>query len=164
MSKTGKVVITALIAIAASVAVIVVIWTVIRKWKLSKSESFEDRMQPIDWQPTTVGDDDDPLARRASVASSFHSGSHHDANMTGYGGGYGSSDFNHGASAAQLGPLPDHDFTAGTAVAPGGGYADLTRGITPEPQMQEAYGHSVVGYGQNTQDVYDYSAGAGTRY
>jgi len=124
-------------------------------------------MQPIDWQPTTV-DDDGGLSvhRRASVASSFHSGSGHDVNGYGVGDGYGSADHNHGAAA--LGPLPDHDFTAGTTnqhIAPVGGYADLARGAGLEPQMQEAYGHGPVAYGgYNTQDAYSYPPGAGARY
>jgi len=166
-SHTGRTVITILIAIAASVGGIVIVWTIIRKWKLSKSDSFEDRMQPIDWQPTT-GAGGLPVHRRASAASSFHSGAGHDPNIAAYGvgDGYGSADHNHGA--AGLGPLPDHDFTAGTAnqhFAPVGGYADLARGTGPEPQMQEAYGHGPAAYGgYATHDAYDYPGGAGARY
>lgn len=66
------------------------------------------------------------------------------------------------------GPLPDHDFTAGAQghLAPVGGYADLARGVSPEPQMHEAYGHGPMAYGgtYTTQDAYDYSGGAGGRY
>jgi len=143
-----------------------IIWTIIRKWKLNKSDNFEDRMQPIDWEPTMGHDNGLPVHHRTSVASSFHSGAgHHDANVTGYGEAYGSADHNHGA--AELGPLPDHDFTAGTAnqhLAPVGGYADLSRGAGPE-QMQETYRHGPVAYGgYTTHDAYDYSGGAGARY
>jgi len=73
-----------------------------------------------------------------------------------------------------LSPIPDHDFTAGAAaLAPGGGYADLARGPSPQPQMQEALhrGPSVNrGYGdypapahyQGSQEAYDYgNAGPG---
>lgn len=49
-------------------------------------------------------------------------------------------------AARSLTPLPEHDFTAGASnFAPVGGYADLARGPSPQPQMQEAmqYGPSV---------------------
>lgn len=131
-------------------------------------------MRPIDWQPTTSDDDGLPIHRRAgSNASSFHSGSGHE----GLSGGYGStSDHGHGRSVSPLPPLPDHDFTAPVAnLAPVGGYADLARGPSPQPQMQEAlargpsmrrpqydqYGvplHHQGGYG--TQDAYDYNGAA----
>jgi hypothetical protein len=74
-------------------------------------------------------------------------------NIAGH-GGYGStSDYGHGN------PLPDHDFTAPSAnLAPVGGYADLARGPSPGPQMQEMPGHGPAGYGQ---DAYD---NGGPRY
>jgi len=120
---------TIVIVIASCVAGIAIIWTLIRKWKFRPSAQFEDRMQPIDWQP--AGPDDGPnLHRAASTAShgSFHSGS-------GQGDDLG------------VGSNLDHDFTAGPAhLAPVGGYADLARGSSPQPyrgpspgpQMQEA--------------------------
>jgi hypothetical protein len=125
-------------------------------------------MQPIDWQPTAPGDDDGglPVHRRASVASSFQSAGH-EHNLAGQGVAFGggSMDYNHGAPT--LGPLPDHDFTAGTNsnLAPVGGYADLARGPSPQPQMQEAYPFGSMGYaGHGSQDAYDYNGGAGVRY
>jgi len=89
-------------------------------------------------------------------------------------GGYGAT-IDHGRSPSPLPPIPDHDFTAGpTTLAPVGGYADLARGPSPQPQMQEAltrgpsltrpqydqYGvplHHQGGYGP--QDPYDYNGG-----
>lgn len=74
-----------------------------------------------------------------------------------------------------LSPLPDHDFTAGPAtLAPGGGYADLARGPSPQPQMQEAlqrgpsFNHGYDDYVapahyQGGQDAYDHG-NAGPRY
>lgn len=134
-------------------------------------------MQPIDWQPTN--EESGLPARRLSNASSFHSAGHGE-NMAGYGvgggygstsdyghGGYGSSDLGHGVApgVAPLQPIPDHDFTAApsTNLAPVGGYADLSRGPSPGPQMQEAY-HGPVGYQSynGSQDAYDYNGG--TRY
>jgi hypothetical protein len=173
MSKTGKTVVTVLIVVAASVAGIVILWTIIRKWKLSKSDSFEDRMQPIDWQPTPDGSAGPPFERRVSTASSFHTDPNMDAqhNMGAYGAGaeYDGPDYPPGAPPLQ--PVPDHDFTAGTTQqyhAPVGGYADLARGPSP-PQMQEAYGQGMVGYGGGyaASDPYEYDnynhAGAHTQ-
>lgn len=120
---------TVVIAIVASIAGIVIIWTIFRKWKLSRSKKFDSRLQPIDWQPTQEDAFSTPAARRrASDTSSFHSGAGH-SELRGYGAtseaGH-SSDHGHGS----LGPLPDHDFTASNV----GGYADLARG---QPQMAE---------------------------
>ncbi|KAG1749833.1 uncharacterized protein EDB91DRAFT_1308813 [Suillus paluster] len=113
-----------LIVVATSVGGSIIIWTIIRKWKFGKSSSFEDRMQPIDWQPNNDDDGGIPgMNRRNSTASSFHSGSGHG---------------HVGAGTAGLNPIPDHDFTAGPAnLAPVGGYADLARGPSPQPMMQE---------------------------
>jgi hypothetical protein len=69
--------------------------------------------------------------------------------------GHGSSDHGHSYAnaygATDLPPLPTHDFTAGSHLAPVGGYADLARGPSPQPQMQEALarGPSIhqTGYG-----------------
>ena len=117
-----------IIAVAASIGGIALAWTLFRKWKLRPSSNFDDRMQPIDWQPTNASDDSGlPTHRRAGSGGSFHSSGHgHD--------GYGAtSNRGHG-----LDPLPDHDFTAGpTALAPVGGYADLQRGPSPQPNMAE---------------------------
>jgi hypothetical protein len=103
-----------------------------------------------------------------SNSSSFLSGSHeHVDNMAGRGvGGYGGGAADITPSAA---PIPDHDFTAGPSnLAPVGGYADLARGPSPQPQMQEALtrGPSINGqqqygnYGHQqayAQEAYDYS-------
>jgi len=157
-----------LVVIAASVGGIAILWTIIRKWKLRTSSQFDERMRPIDWQPTTSDDGIPGHTRAGSSASSFHSGSGHD----GLGGGYGST-IDRGRSPSPLPPLPDHDFTAGpTSLAPVGGYADLARGPSPQPQMQETlsrgpsmvrpqydqYGvplHHQGGYG--SQNAYDYN-------
>ncbi|KIK91460.1 hypothetical protein PAXRUDRAFT_629728 [Paxillus rubicundulus Ve08.2h10] len=127
---------TILIVIAASVGAAIIIWTIIRKWKFRPSSDFEGRMQPIDWQPGSDVDTGFSGQRhRMSNASSFHSGSSHghgDDQFRGQAGGH---------SAAALSPIPDHDFTAGAAhLATVGGYADLARGPSPQPTMQEALG------------------------
>ncbi|KAI0257682.1 hypothetical protein BJV78DRAFT_1164341 [Lactifluus subvellereus] len=125
---------TILIVLAASVGGCAIVWTIIRKWKFRPSAGFEDRLEPIDWQPAEH-DSGLPTHRRVpSNASSFHSGGHD--------GGLTRSD-SQGSAANNAGrgltPLPEHDFTAGPAtLAPVGGYADLARGPSPQPQMQEA--------------------------
>jgi hypothetical protein len=163
--------VTALIAIAASVGGIAILWTIFRKWKLSSSKEFDRRLNPItDWQPTNGEDDVIPTLRRApSSSSSFHSGggSSH-GHSSSRGAGFGNE--------RGLAP-PDHDFTAGANnSAPIGGYADLARSSSPNPPMQQTLGrgpsfnhgydlgvplHHQTGY--STYDAYDYNGG-GARY
>jgi len=155
--------VTALIAVAASVGGIAILWTIFRKWKLSSSKEFDRRLNPItDWQPTN-GEDDDPIStlRRApSSSSSFHSGG-------------GSGDGHIPPRSVGLAPL-DHDFTAGSGnTALIGGYADLARASSTNPPMQQALGrgpsfnhgydigvplHHQTGYGIH--DAYDYNDGS----
>jgi len=106
---------TVLIVVAASVGGLAILWTIFRKWKLGHSSKFSERMAPIDWQPTN-DEGIVPVHRRAnSRASSFQSSATHD-------GGNGSY----------------HEHTAPAAnLAPVGGYADLARGPSPQPQMQD---------------------------
>lgn len=125
--KVTKTTLVVIISIAGSVGLIFAAWTLFRKWKLRPSKNFDDRMAPIDWQPTNDNDDGLPRHRRLSAAShgSFQSGNGHDA-------------FAPGNGSAPLNPIPDHDFTAGAStLAPVGGYADLQRGPSPGPQMGE---------------------------
>ncbi|KAF8140404.1 hypothetical protein EV363DRAFT_1501341 [Boletus edulis] len=125
--------VTILIVIAASVGAAVIAWTIIRKWKFRPSSDFEGRMQPIDWQPDGSNENAGIPGhhRPSSRASSFHSGSAN-PHIDELRGGYG---------ATTLNPIPDHDFTAGAAhLAPVGGYADLSRGPSPQPMMQESFG------------------------
>jgi hypothetical protein len=148
--------VTALIAIAASVGGIAILWTIFRKWKLSSSKEFDRRLNPItDWQPTN-GEDEGPALRRApSSSSSFHSG----------GGGSANG---HGAGIAPL----DHDFTAGPGnSAPIGGYADLARASSPNPPMQQALGRAPsfnygydVGVPLHHQTGYGTYGGGGAQY
>jgi len=153
-SKTKSTTVTVLIAVAASVGGIAILWTIFRKWKLSSSKEFDRRLNPItDWQPTNGEDDlDSTLRRAASSSSSFHSGG-------------GSGDGHIPSRSPGLAPL-DHDFTAGTA--PIGGYADLARASNTNPPMQQAFFnhgydvgvplHHQTGYG--THDAYDYNGGS----
>jgi hypothetical protein len=128
---------TIIIVLAASIGGCAIIWTIIRKWKFRPSAEFEDRLEPIDWQPT-VHDSGLPTHRRVpSTSSSFHSGNEHGGlARSGSGSQNGAAAYNN--AARSLTPLPEHDFTAGTALAPVGGYADLARGPSPQPQMQES--------------------------
>ncbi|KAI0307686.1 hypothetical protein B0F90DRAFT_1813107 [Multifurca ochricompacta] len=134
-SSLSHTTLTILIVLAASIGGCAIIWTIIRKWKFRPSAQFEDRLEPINWQPT-VHDSGLPTHRRVpSNASSFHSAGHENS-------GLARSDSQSGApysAGRNLTPLPDHDFTPGpSALAPVGGYADLARGPSPQPQMQEA--------------------------
>jgi len=125
VTKLQRNTIIILIAIGASIGAAGIIWTVIRKWKFSPSRSSEDRLQPIDWQPTTGLHEDhditEKLARNGSTRSH---------------GSFTSGNNNHDNLAPEL---PAHDFTAGPAhLAPVGGYADLQRGPSPQPDLQRA--------------------------
>jgi hypothetical protein len=105
-------------------------------------------MQPIDWQPTTAPHDDrditEKLARNGSTRShgSFTSGNNHDNLPV---------------------DLPPHDFTAGPShLAPVGGYADLQRGPSPQPDMQGMRAPSPYQYDiPNPHGQYYNGAGAG---
>ncbi|KAG6911559.1 hypothetical protein DXG01_011861 [Tephrocybe rancida] len=159
-AKPKSMTITILIAVGASIAGIAILWTVFRKWKLGRSSKFDERLQPIDWRPTN--DDDEALPghhRRHSGASSFRSAGH---SAHGHG-----SDVGHNSPSSYA--LPDHDFTAGpTTLAPVGGYADLSRGPSPQPQMNQTGGSAMMSrpaydvgvplhhQGYSSQDSYDY--------
>lgn len=138
----------AIIIVASSVGGIAILWTIFRKWKLGRSSKFDERLQPIDWQPTDDRDDGIiPNHRRVhSGASSFHSASAH-----GHPSGGSNNRGNAGGPAQNLQPLPDHDFTAG--VAPIGGYADLARG--PSPPMGEVHRGPAAGVGMTRGYEYD---------
>jgi len=153
-----------IIIIAASVGGIAILWTLFRKWKLRRSSRFDERLQPIDWQPPTSGDG---RHRPSSIDSAFRSGAAHGAH--GSESGHATSDHEHKS-------IPDHDFTPlpSNRLAPVGAYTDLTRGPSPLPEMQEAYGrhspvmtrpaydihvplHHQAGYGAHGHDVYNHT-------
>jgi len=119
---------TVLVAIAASIGLIFIVWTIFRKWKLSSSKEFDRRLNPIDWQPTTGEDDEIPgHARRPSVGS-LHSSSH----------GHGATGLSRAPSDhSHSNPFDDFDSPAQrSSPVQVGGYADLARGSSPT-QMQE---------------------------
>ena len=149
--STSSKTVTYIIAIAASMGGFAIFWTIFRKWKLSSSKKFDNRLNPItNWQPTK--DDSRPRS-----TSSFHSssGEGHNADFT----------------------LPTHDFTAGCGnTAPIGGYADLARTSSTNedkdnPLMQQTLGSFNHGYdvgvplhhGYGTYNAHDYN-GRSTRY
>ncbi|KAH9969092.1 hypothetical protein BC827DRAFT_1167669 [Russula dissimulans] len=172
-SSLSHTTITILIVLASSIGGCAIIWTIIRKWKFRPSSQFEDRLEPVNWQPTEHDSGFPTHRRMPSNASSFHSAGHDNMGLS-RGDSIGAYNANRGIS-----PLPDHDFTAGApTLAPVGGYADLARGPSPQPQMQETLqrGPSVNrGYetylgppphypgGYGAQDAYDYD-NAGPRY
>lgn len=129
---------TILIVIGCCVGGGAIIWTIFRKWKLRASSRFEDRLEPIDWHPST-GDNDIPGSNRpTSIASSFHSGGHDGLMRSNSGGNYHPGAGAYGAMGqAALNPIPDHDFTAGATGLAAGGYTDMARGPSPGPQMAD---------------------------
>jgi hypothetical protein len=149
IGKIGRNTIIIIVAIAGSIGAAGIIWTIIRKWKFRPSREFEDRIQPIDWQPTVGGgapdvdghmrerDVTDRLERSASRRShgSFTSGA---AGAGGEHGGVVPGAPPAGSHDYLTADLPQHDFTAGPAhLAPVGGYADLHRGPSPGPYQYE---------------------------
>jgi len=175
---------TVLIAVAASVGGIAILWTIFRKWKLSSSKEFDRRLNPItDWQPTNGEDDLIPGLRRApSSSSSFHSGGGSgDGHIPSRSAGLTPLDHDFTAGPGNTAPIGgyaptplDHDFTAGPGnTVPIGGYADLARASSTNPPMQQVLGrgpsfnhgydigvplHHQTGYG--THDAYDYNGGS----
>jgi hypothetical protein len=149
-SKPKSIALTVLIVVASSVAAITILWTVFRKWKFGRSAKFDERMNPINWQPTGADDEAIPGSHRRLSGASFQSGSAHghpNSAGTGHGSDHGHGYTNHGTYG-----IPDHDFTAGAShLAPVGGYADLTRGPSPQPQMHQT-GHSTT-YGHYDANV-----------
>lgn len=155
-AKTAKITrntIISLVVIASCIGGAVAIWTVIRKWKLSPSERFDDRMQPIDWAPTggaggardeVIGEKAHRRVGSAGSHGSFTSGGVGQSEV-GHSGaksiysdatGHGNGNAQYGVQAQDFPPA--HDFTAGAALGgygpyqgqqyAGAGYADLRRG------------------------------------
>lgn len=121
--QTSSNIVTILVAIAASLGGVAILWTVFRKWKLGSSKRFEERLQPIDWKSPSHDDHDGLPAHRRTSISSFRSGPSGSA----------------APRSGGLSPIPDHDFTATGNVSPVGGYADMSRG--PSPPMRENRGY-----------------------
>jgi hypothetical protein len=116
-------------SVAGGLGLIAIVWTIFRKMKLKPSDEFEERLHPIDWQPT-VGMTEHH--RSASLRS----------NRTG--GGVASdaqSTKTYGAASQRglISDLPNHDFTAG-AAAPVGTYASLSRSASGRTQHGAVYG------------------------
>ncbi|KAB5588792.1 hypothetical protein CTheo_7765 [Ceratobasidium theobromae] len=162
-AKTAKITrntIISLVVVASCIGGAIAIWTVIRKWKLSPSERFDDRMQPIDWTPPngTHEDSIEEKSKHRRAGSGASHGSFTSAAMgpseQGHGAKgsvYNDSQHGHGYGAQPQDFPPAHDFTAG-AMQPGGygqyyggqqyagapGYANLQRG----PSVSEStYSH-----------------------
>lgn len=160
-TKTKTTTVTALIAIAASLGGIAILWTIFRKWKLSSSKEFDRRLNPItNWEPTNEDSGEhgiiSALRRAPSSSSSFHSGGgsangHNPSRSAGYGNEHGL----------------DHDFTAGPA--PIGGYVDLARASSPNMQQTLGRGPS-FNHGYNVHDydnrvpLHHQYNGGGARY
>ncbi|CUA69627.1 hypothetical protein RSOLAG22IIIB_04002 [Rhizoctonia solani] len=176
-AKTQKITrntIVSLVVIASCIGGAIAIWTVIRKWKLSPSEKFDDRTQPIDWAPPPANGlseeaiEEKTKHRRAGSGAShgsFTSGGVGQSEQ-GHAAKYADSQHGHGYAPQSQDFPPPHDFTAGTAqpggygqyygaqqYATGPGYADLQRG----PSLSE----SNYSNGANVSRGMSYSRGHG---
>jgi len=138
--KKGTTALTIIIIVSASVGGIIILWTIFRKWVLARSDKFDKRLNPTDWQPPEGATTDAGIvpANRRNSAMSYNGSSVH-----GHGIANGS---NHGHGGG-LGPLPDHDFTAGVAHV--GDYANLARGPSYNPHMQQTYHHQGPSFGSH---------------
>jgi hypothetical protein len=139
-SQAKSTTMTVIIAIAASVGGVFILWTVFRKWKLSRSKEFDRRLNPIDWQPTTVDDEEHiPGQNRPRPLSPTSSVGHNSPGLARTPSSQGHSN-----------PFDDFD-TPVQSSAPVGGYADLARGTKPT-QMQERVQHG-ASYNQGATPV-----------
>lgn len=168
-----------LIAIAGSIGLTFVVWTVIRKWKFRPSRGFEDRLNGnIDWTPS--GTFDDPTAEKIAAHRRNPSvGSH---------GSFGSSELHNNGSQVRsqtalsrsgsgrsdhvennipdLPPhdqLPHHDHVPGPMypdATPGPVYNEMSRSPPDVSQLQNAGGaglphNDTVNYGEDPYGGYD---------
>lgn len=167
-----------LIVTGSCIAAAAAIWTIIRKWKFSPSRHFEDRLEPINWEPTqSSGLPHDPTVAALARGGSQNGGSQNGRTRNSLSSdGQGSVRNMSAANNDQISMAPDfpppHDFTAGAAsLGPPGGYVDMHRGPSPGPNPYAQRGPSPAPpgpYGQqyeapNPYDAYDYNAGYGQR-
>jgi hypothetical protein len=150
-----KSVIIGLIVTGACIAAGAAIWTIIRKWKFSPSRHFEDRLEPINWEPTQAsGLPHDPTVAALERASSRNGGSRGSLGSNDEHGQRNMTSVNHDQISMTPDFPPPHDFTAGTGGGYGqaAGYVDMHRGPSPAPA---AYGGQYET--PNPYDTYDYS-------
>ncbi|KAG8824772.1 hypothetical protein FRC19_001066 [Serendipita sp. 401] len=151
-SFLSKSAIIGLIVAGSCIAGGAAIWTVIRKWKFSPSRHFEDRLEPVNWEPTqSSGLPHDPTVAALHRGTSQTGGSRRASgddqasiHMTTVSG--------HNQPPVSMTPdfPPPHDFTAG----PSNGYVDMYRGPSPGPNNAYAASHYET---PNPYDAYDYN-------
>lgn len=145
---------------AASCVCAAALWTIIRKWKFGASRKFEERLEPVNWEPSTkaAAMEHDPSAIQLHRGNSMSSHGH--GSQEGQGSRNMASVNNYPVSSAPDFP-PAHDFTAGTygnGLAPGNNYADIHRGPSPAPSTN--YGPSRQDYEvPNPYEAYGYNSG-----
>lgn len=153
-----------LIVTGSCIAAGAAIWTIIRKWKFSPSRHFEDRLEPINWEPTqSSGLPHDPTVAALERASSRNGGGSQPGRGSlgsndEHGGGRNMTSVNNDAISMAPDFPPAHDFTAGAGAAAYGagapGYVDMHRGPSPAPMG--AYGAPAHYETPNPYDAYDY--------
>lgn len=148
--------IIAIVVVASCVGGAVVIWTVIRKWKFAPSDEFGDRLNPIDWRPTSSGDKEEKYGELDGTGAGHRRNGSRGSNRSFVSADAQHNNSNIGNHSNNIPDLPTHDFTAGAAggggLAPVGAYADLRRGPSPTPSMgeQQYYrGYGATQYGRS---------------
>lgn len=133
-SGIGKKTLIIVISVASAVGLVAAVWTILRKWKFSPSRKFEERLNPIDWDPHTG--EKEKLERTPSINSaltrqnSWGSGSNRGAAMT--------------EVAGYARPPPSVASTGGfNGVAPGYPPSYSSRGYVPEMPQQYGSQHSL---------------------
>lgn len=134
LNKTSLI---AIIAIASGVGLIAAVWTIFRKWKLSPSRQFEDKLTPIDWSPEMAGahrsEDKLALTRSNSDGSSVNkSGS-----ALGRRNSYGSANGSQFGSRTDMAEIPYNN--ALPAYPPPA--SDYGYGYNTQPRSASPYEH-----------------------
>jgi hypothetical protein len=158
----SKSVIIGLIVTGSVIVAGAAIWTIIRKWKFSPSRHFEDRLEPINWEPTqSSGLPHDPTAAALARGNSQNS---RRPSMESSVNGKNMTSVNHDSVTMAPDFPPAHDFTAGASNGGGLGpnYVDMYRGPSPGP-APGAYGGAHYDT-PNPYDAYDYNGYGQRRY
>lgn len=133
-SGVGKKTLIIVISVASAVGLVAAIWTILRKWKFSPSRKFEERLNPIDWDPLTEKDNE-KVDRSPSVGS----GSLLRTNSWGSSRGQAISEVT-GYSSRPV-PSPANQFNG---TAPGYPPSYTSRGYVQEMPQQYPSNHSLT--------------------
>jgi hypothetical protein len=130
-------------SIVGGIIVVAALWTVIRKWKFSPSRKFEDRLEPIDWQPGQDAATGAAAGAGAAGGAALTRANSHGSQRSGP-----TADEYHNRNMYAPSVAPEYPDMYGGAA-----YADMHRGGTPQPQMDQL-NHGPV-YARGPYDGYD---------